>query len=81
MGHFLFICLHLGAVLFGLWGLVVTIPLHVIYVAVRSNSRPAASADEVPSPATHVRCPACAELVRKEARLCRHCQTKLIPQQ
>lgn len=33
-----------------------------------------------PTPATHVRCPDCAELVRREARLCRHCGCRLVPQ-
>lgn len=29
---------------------------------------------------THVRCPDCRELVRKDARKCKHCGTGLIPQ-
>lgn len=28
---------------------------------------------------THVRCPDCRELVRKDARKCKHCGTALIP--
>lgn len=40
-----------------------------------------ASADaERPTPSTHVKCPDCAELVRKEARVCKHCGCRLIPQ-
>ena len=39
MGHFLFIVLHIAAVLFGIVGLIVTIPLHLIYSAVRSGKR------------------------------------------
>jgi len=35
MGHFLFIVLHTMAVLFGIVGLIVTIPLHLIYSAVK----------------------------------------------
>lgn len=34
---------------------------------------------EDPSPETHVRCPECRELVRSDAKLCKHCHTKLIP--
>ena len=34
-----------------------------------------------PTPETHVRCPDCKELVRKEANKCKHCGSKLIPQQ
>jgi len=33
-----------------------------------------------PTPETHVKCPDCAELVKKEARVCKHCGCKLIPQ-
>jgi hypothetical protein len=29
---------------------------------------------------THIKCPECKALVRKEANLCRHCNVKLIPQ-
>ena len=35
MGHFIFCILHLLAVLFGLFGLIITIPLHIIYTAVK----------------------------------------------
>jgi hypothetical protein len=28
---------------------------------------------------THIRCPECREVVRKDARKCRHCGTALIP--
>jgi hypothetical protein len=34
---------------------------------------------EAPSPETHVRCPDCAELVRREARVCKHCGRSLTP--
>ena len=33
-----------------------------------------------PSPATHVRCPDCRELVLRDARKCKHCGCALIPQ-
>jgi hypothetical protein len=32
------------------------------------------------TPETHVRCPDCKELVRRDARKCKHCGTALIPQ-
>ena len=38
MGHFLFIVLHLAAVFFGIVGLIVTIPLHLIYSAIAGKS-------------------------------------------
>ena len=31
------------------------------------------------TPATHVICPDCAEHVRKEARVCKHCGCRLVP--
>lgn len=34
----------------------------------------------IPTPDTHVKCPDCAELVRREARVCKHCGCKLVPQ-
>lgn len=33
-----------------------------------------------PNPNTHVRCPDCREFVLKEAKVCKHCGCKLIPQ-
>ena len=32
-----------------------------------------------PTPETHVKCPDCRELVLKDARVCKHCHCKLIP--
>lgn len=34
-----------------------------------------------PTPETHVKCPDCRELVLREARVCKHCGCKLVPQQ
>ena len=33
-----------------------------------------------PSPSTHVKCHDCAELVLKDARVCKHCGCRLVPQ-
>ena len=41
----------------------------------------AQAADFIVSPDTHVRCPECRELVRKDARVCKHCHVKLVPQE
>lgn len=38
------------------------------------------SATGAPTPETHVKCPDCAELVRREARVCKHCGCRLVPQ-
>ena len=39
----------------------------------------AAAKNPVPTPNTHIRCPDCRELVLKDARVCKHCQAKLVP--
>jgi len=33
-----------------------------------------------PTPDTHVKCPDCAELVLAEAKVCKHCGCRLVPQ-
>lgn len=33
-----------------------------------------------PTSDTHVKCPDCAELVRREAKVCKHCGARLVPQ-
>ena len=82
MGHVVFVILHIVALLaFGV-GLLVTIPAHLIYAAIRSRgAKPPAPVvfPDRPTPATHVRCPECKELVLKDATLCKHCHTKLVP--
>jgi hypothetical protein len=50
-------------------------PLALIAVLVLPKLDPNA-----PTPETHLRCPDCKELVLKEARVCKHCGCKLIPQ-
>lgn len=77
MGNFIFVALHLIAAVFFAWGLFLTIPLHLIYTATKAR-RTAARGDE-PSSDTHVRCPACRELVRMDASKCKHCGTELTP--
>ena len=39
----------------------------------------AASKKPVATPDTHVRCPDCKELVVKDAKVCKHCQARLLP--
>jgi hypothetical protein len=33
-----------------------------------------------PNPNSHVKCPDCAEIIRREAKICKHCGCKLVPQ-
>lgn len=56
--------------------------LALIVVAILPSAKPKpvlAGAEEA-TPDTHVRCPACRELVRRDASRCKHCQITLIPQ-
>ena len=73
MGHFLFLVLHLIAIIFAAVLLFITIPAHLIYIAITA-------AGPTPTPATHVKCPDCRELVLKDASVCKHCGCTLIPQ-
>lgn len=77
MGHAIFIVMHLGLLMFAPLGLLLSIPLHLIYSAAGSRGR--VPPTERVSRRTHVRCPDCKELVRKDARKCRHCGTPLVP--
>lgn len=80
MGHFIFLVMHLLSVLFLGWGLLfLTIPLHLIYAVLRRSSKIANVRHAPPTPATHVKCPDCRELILKDARVCRFCGCKLEP--
>ena len=74
MGHFIFLVIHIICIVFFIAGLLLTLPLHLIYGAASRSRGPQAT------PATHVRCPECRELIFKEASVCRYCGCKLVPQ-
>lgn len=53
--------------------------LGLIFVAVMKDlSRPNTTSSQ-PGPGTHVKCPACAEYVLPEAKVCKHCGAALAP--
>ncbi|MEY2689169.1 MAG: zinc-ribbon domain [Pseudomonadota bacterium] len=81
MGHFVFALLHVLCLLFAAAGLLLTIPLHLIYAVVRSRGAAAARAEEaaLQQQAELVRCPACREQVRWDAIKCKHCGSELTP--
>lgn len=52
----------------------------VFALAVKNlNEHPDKSGAQPPGPATHVKCPACAEWVLPEASVCKHCGNALTP--
>ncbi len=63
MGHLIFIVLHFIAFLFGLVFLIITIPLHLIYAILKGKS----------DRSLKRKCPYCAEMVKVEAIVCKHC--------
>lgn len=81
MGHLIFVVLHIIALVTGAVLLFLTIPAHLIYAAVASRKapEPVVRPNEI-SELTHVRCADCRELVRADAVKCKHCGTKLVPQ-
>ena len=36
--------------------------------------------NQQPTPKTHLKCPECAEFVLKEAKVCKHCGCRLVPE-
>jgi hypothetical protein len=76
MGHLIFLILHVVALLFLAWALVVTIPLHLIYGAMMSRSKSPPD-DELLARGIMRRCPQCAELIKREAVKCKHCGAEL----
>lgn len=75
MGHLLFLVIHIVVLAVAPVGLLLTIPLHLIYGAAASKKQDR----DAPNWRTHVRCPDCKELVRREATRCRHCGISLEP--
>ena len=59
---------------FGFFALIIVALLGSLKVA------PVLAGGEIATPETHVRCPDCRELVRMDARKCKHCGITLIPQ-
>lgn len=65
MGHILFCALHLIAFLFGIIGLFLTIPLHLVYAAAKGPKKKRTGPQK--------QCSYCKELVLKKAIVCKHC--------
>ena len=62
------------------WGLGALVFSPLLAVIFLMLSRNLSEASDAPHPNTHVKCPDCAELVRSEAKVCKHCGCRLVPQ-
>jgi phosphotransferase system glucose/maltose/N-acetylglucosamine-specific IIC component len=51
----------------------------VLLIASKDLSATKTIAASMPAPATHVKCPACAEFVLPDAKVCKHCGRELAP--
>tara|TARA_R110000851_G_scaffold333531_1_gene514857 strand:+ start:38719 stop:39015 length:297 start_codon:yes stop_codon:yes gene_type:complete len=93
VGVYLIICIVIG-VWAGSWGrngflwfllaLIISPLISGIILLIAGSSTPRSQRGiiingEKITPNTHVICPDCAEYVKKEARVCKHCGTKLKP--
>src|ERR1700687_1712691 len=63
----------LMAAIFSLFALI------AVGVLPSQKTAPVVAGGEVATPATHVRCPDCKELVRADALVCYHCHRNLTP--
>ncbi|WP_083777260.1 double zinc ribbon domain-containing protein [Desulfohalobium retbaense] len=79
MGHFIFIMLHLIAVLFGFVFLIITIPLHLIYSSTNKFTKAKNSAfDYSSNNGVYAECPFCKQKINKDASKCPYCQEWVI---
>ena len=53
--------------------------LGLIFLAVMKDLSQSNASGAQPGATTHVKCPACAEFVLPEARVCKHCRATLVP--
>ena len=85
MGHVVFIILHILAILFGVVWLVITVPLHLIYIAIkkpktlRPDGKPRTGGlfggliDDIVISSKMRDCPFCLMKIDKKAAKCPHC--------
>ena len=82
MANLFFIILHICAVLFGVVWLVFTVPFHLIYLNSKKSKKELKKQTKImekqvketkKEKSSLVQCPYCAEDIKKEAKVCKHC--------
>lgn len=73
MGHLLFLIIHIVCLVAFIPALIVTVPLHIIYAVLHKGRKSTADADDLK------KCPDCAEMIKIDAKVCRHCGRRFSP--
>jgi len=82
MANVFFIIVHICCVLFGFVGLIVSVPLHLLYLNGKKTKKTLEKQTDImekeakekkKEEKSSVKCPFCAELIKKEAKVCKHC--------
>lgn len=82
MANIFFIIAHICALLFGVVGLIITVPLHLFYLNGKRTKKTLEKQTDIMEKEAEAKkkeekaskeCPFCAELIKKEAKVCKHC--------
>ena len=82
MANIFFIIAHICAVIFGFVGLIITVPLHLFYLNGKRTKNTLEKQTDIMEKEAKAKkkeekaskkCPSCAELIKKEAKVCKHC--------
>ena len=82
MANIFFIIAHICAVFLGVVGLIITVPLHLFYLNGKRTKKTLQKQTDIMETEAKAKkkeekaskkCPSCAELIKKEAKVCKHC--------